>query len=310
MMKQEKGFTLVEMIIAIVLMGIIGIGVAYIMPYPIKAYLEGVARAELSEQAGSFLVPFSREIQNALPNSPRIKLENNRLSLEFIPVIAVGRYRSSGPGTADDILDFSQDDTAFNILADPDNFLPSDAPGIYRIVIDNVGQYAYSSGQINYDAPLGGLNAYDPTGYIGSGLLLPNGSRVITDTGVAFSSVPSPGGAGNEVRVILPVAQRFSLQSPQKRVYVVNTGVSYICDLNSQTLTKYYDYYPTNVQNTNPSNIGAQNSLVLKNVSACRFQYDPGTATRSGTITVEITLTGEQDNQATFFQQVQVKNAA
>ena len=312
MRQMIKGFTLIEMIISIVLMSIIGIAISYIMPYPIQAYLQTNARSELADLAGSFLIPFSREIQESLPNSPRVKADTNRVAIEFIPIIASGRYRSDAPGNADDILDFSQGDDAFNVLADINRFLPADAPGVYRLVIDNIGQYDYTDGLVNYDLPLAGMNVYSSSGYAGAGALLPLGSNVVTpqNTTVTFSSVAGPGGSSSEVRATLSAPFRFSLQSPTSRVYVINTAVSYVCDVSEGTLTKYYDYVFKDTQPMVPSNLGAQSALVLDNVRACSFRYDPGTATRSGTVTIQVTLTSQQGEEASFLQQIQVKNAA
>ena len=67
----DRGFTLVEMIISIVITGIVVSMVAIFGRNQINAYIDVGNRAELSDAADTALRRIARDLQSALPNSVR-----------------------------------------------------------------------------------------------------------------------------------------------------------------------------------------------------------------------------------------------
>ena len=67
----QRGFTLVEAIVVIVITGIIAAGVAVFIRAPVEGYVDSVARAELTDAADTALRRLSRDVNSALPNSLR-----------------------------------------------------------------------------------------------------------------------------------------------------------------------------------------------------------------------------------------------
>ena len=129
----DRGFTLVEMIISIVITGIIVSMVAMFGRGQVDAYIDVGNRAELSDAADTTLRRVARELQGALPNS--VRLSGN--FLEFVPIRDAGRYRVELNSTAGgDLLNFSSNtDTTFDVLGPPVTILAGD-----QLVVFNLGQ--------------------------------------------------------------------------------------------------------------------------------------------------------------------------
>lgn len=147
----QRGFTLVELVMVIVILGIVGAMVAVFMRGPIDAYFDTARRAALSDQADTATRRMARDIRMALPNS--IRNPNNNC-IEFIPTRTGGRYRAdvdttAGPGPqADSVLDFSVADTRFNMLGNNAD-LPADQQiqvndliAVYNLGIPGADAYA------------------------------------------------------------------------------------------------------------------------------------------------------------------------
>ena len=137
----DRGFTLVEMIISIVITGIVVSMVAIFGRNQINAYIDVGNRAELSDAADTALRRIARDLQSALPNSVR---NASAGLLEFVPIHDAGRYRAelSATGTGN-VLDFSNSgDNSFDVLGPTVTVLAGD-----QLVIFNLGQ----SGSDVYD---------------------------------------------------------------------------------------------------------------------------------------------------------------
>jgi MSHA biogenesis protein MshO len=108
---RQQGFTLVELIMVIVIMGVIGGMVSVFMRSPIDAYFSTARRASLADAADSTLRRMSRDIRKALPNS--IVVAGDAKCVDFIPTKTGGRYRADNTSAG---LDFGSADTSFNML--------------------------------------------------------------------------------------------------------------------------------------------------------------------------------------------------
>ena len=98
----------------------------------------------------------------------------------------------------------------------------------------------------------------------------------------------------------------FPLPSPAQRFHIVDTAVSFICDTSAQRIDRFFDYPITPIQTTTP---GGTSDLLVNNVTACDFDYDPGTATRGGLVTLRIIITEPDSGQSvTLVKQIHVSN--
>src|SRR5882724_11781791 len=93
-----RGFSLVELVVVIVVLGILGASVAVFINNPVRAYFATVRRAQLTDAADTTLRRMVRDLQTAVPNSIRITTSGSTLYLEFTPISDVGRYRIATSG--------------------------------------------------------------------------------------------------------------------------------------------------------------------------------------------------------------------
>ena len=107
----QRGFSLIELIVALVIAAIVAAGLMLWMARPIQAVQESHRQAAAIDQAERITARLAAELPEALPNSVRIACGGR--CLEFLPVVAYGDYRIETPG---DILDFGTLDDRFDIL--------------------------------------------------------------------------------------------------------------------------------------------------------------------------------------------------
>ena len=74
---KKNGFTLIELIIVILLIGILSGVIFTILRGPIQAYVDVEKRTRLIDIADTALQRMTREIRLALPNSIRVTGRNN-----------------------------------------------------------------------------------------------------------------------------------------------------------------------------------------------------------------------------------------
>lgn len=112
---RQRGFTLIELVMVIVILGAVGAMASVFMRSPIDAYLASARRAALTDVADTTVRRMARDIRKALPNS--IGTSGDGKCIEFIPTRTGGRYRAedlvAGDGTS---LVFGAADTGFNMF--------------------------------------------------------------------------------------------------------------------------------------------------------------------------------------------------
>ncbi len=290
-----SGFTLVELIIVIVITGILAIVAAALIRGPVEGYFAQANRADLVDMAQQALNEMATDIRGALPNSVRVSGSN---ALELIHVVDGARYRSGpAPRVSGDThspqyyyLQFNTADADFNLLgtftqlgASRPVTLSNDYLVIYNLGISGSGGTCGTSS--------GGANAYDA-------------SCVITPPGTSITVSTSSPSFPNEDHIHLSSGFKFAYPSPDDRIYLVDTPVSYICSGGS--LIRYWNYALSSTQPVPPT--GATSGLVVDHLSACRFTYTPGTAQRNGLATLELTVTRHGES-VTLVEQVHVDNA-
>ncbi|TDY03841.1 prepilin-type N-terminal cleavage/methylation domain-containing protein [Thiohalophilus thiocyanatoxydans] len=100
---RQSGFTLVELIVVIVVLGAISAGTALYVVRSMEAYSDTVRRDQLTSGARVAVERLTRELRNALPNSVRVDNDSGTTHcIEFFPVESGSSY-DSVPRTAANI---------------------------------------------------------------------------------------------------------------------------------------------------------------------------------------------------------------
>lgn len=86
------GFTLVELIVVIVLLGIVGTFSFSYLGFGAKIFSDAVGRDQLMSQSRFAVERLSRELRNALPRSVRVESNATGSCIELVPIISSGSY--------------------------------------------------------------------------------------------------------------------------------------------------------------------------------------------------------------------------
>ena len=267
----QQGFTLIELVMVIVIMGVIGTTLAVFMRAPVDAYLDSGRRAALTDLADTAVRRIARDIARALPNSLRTP---STQCVEFIPTRTGGRYRAEPDSgvlgnQAAAVLDFTVSDTSFNMLANN-----ASLPAEQRIVANDV--------VVVYNLGVPGADTYAGDN----------------------SSVVAGVTAGTESTISI-AAKQFPLASGSNRFQVVPGNekiVSFVCSGGRLLRSSDHAY-----ANSCPTS-GATVAVLANNVSACNFVYNGSDLQRNGLVQMTITLTDSSGDSISLYHEVHVSN--
>lgn len=284
--QQTKGFTLIELIIVIVISGILAGIITSFITVPVQGFIDLSRRATLVYSAESALRRMQRDIRRALPNSIRVAAGGT--ALEMINTVEGARYRiAPPPGNPVNRLDVNTSDTDFDVLGN----LSSIGVGGLRLAIYNIGAVDLAGD------PKAGENAFAGNNA--------DNENVVTPSGTTISIIDS----GNEDHINIAGGFDFTFDSPSNRVYLVDSGISYICSAGQ--LIRYSNYDFTNVsQPVPPSGGNTVAALMADNIGNCLFTYDAGSPSRSGLMTLDLSVTDAASGETVrLLHQVHVDNA-
>ena len=304
-LNRARGFTLVEAIVTIAIIGILSAIVAVFIRMPILNYRDTVDRAEITDQADLALRRMARDIRLALPNSVRVSADGS--ALELLQTRSGGRYLAADDGV-DPALILSFDDKSkntFTALAPPTTFAQVRA-GDYVVV--------YNLGEGSDPADAWQLASAGTGACPGGSASGPGNIAKICDLKTATDSL----GGQNLPTVHLTLAgnpfalQDIALQSPRRRFQVVSGPVSFYCATQPDgTLALWRAWgYPIAAAQGIPT--AGQKALVATRLTHCGglFSYGSAAAQRSGLVGIALELHGRNDNAAAIrlVHQVHIDN--
>ena len=292
----QRGFTLIEMIVVIVITGIIAGIVAIFIKAPVQGYVDSARRAELTDIADTAVRRLARDVRIAVPNSVRIAGCGSVRCVEFLPTRDGGRYRASPAGggtgcngyagnTKQAALSFDAADTCFEIIGTTITFAAGD-----QIVIGST----QSDGNIPYQLPTSATSV----------------RRSLAAAGVGSSQV---------VKMDSTIKLPDSAELPSQRFDVVDgaqQAVTYACEgtlgaLNDNnngqaSLVKHWGY-GFNAAQVAPGSLGGTIAILADKVSNCVITYDVPNQ-RFGLLAVRLTIT-EANESVTLYNEIHVNNA-
>lgn len=276
---QQRGFTLVEAVIVILITGIVSAMVAVFIKAPVEGYFDSARRAGLTDVADTALRKIGRDIHIAVPNSMRIPAPT---CMGLIPTYNGGHYRpaqdcSAYPGSActGDALDFTAADTSFDA-----RLTQAVAPATGDIVVI-------------YNLGIPGADAYSAD----------NTSAVV---------------AGSTATNIKISSKQFSLASPDAYFQLIpknSPAVFYLCsnpgtDVAGNGTGVLYRYTGHSIANQPASCVaptGATAAVLANKVSFCEFVYAPGVTQRDSLVSLKIEVAG-QSERVPLYHEVHVNN--
>ena len=89
---KEKGFTLVELVLVIVLLGILSVGISGFLSMGTQIFVDVKNRSSLISSARFAIERVNRDLRTALPNSIRVSSSGVGQCIEFTPIIAAANY--------------------------------------------------------------------------------------------------------------------------------------------------------------------------------------------------------------------------
>jgi MSHA biogenesis protein MshO len=266
----QSGFSLVELIVVIVILGILSASVSVFIANPVRAYFETIDRAALADAGNVVVRRITRELQAAVPNSARITIRGGITFLEYVPIVDAGRYRAAvsngnDPTGIDPLIVTDRTDNSFQVLGPTIN-----APAGAQLVVLNLG---YGNGNL----------------YSGTNI------RNVTSVGPALQTIS-----------FTPTAV-WPGDSPGYHFFIVNGAATYACTpnaLGTGTLMRYSGYA---IQAAQPNStlaaplVGATSSLALDDVTSCRFTLGPISVDLNA-VQIQLTLTRSSESVSLYSQ--------
>jgi len=287
--KKMEGFTLIELVMVIVLIGALASVASIFIAGPVSGFLDSNRRATLVDIAQTALQRMTRNIHAALPNSVRVSNNGTQYGIEYLNTVTGGRYRNlqatSGPSNK---LNFHASSDSFGILGGLPDFGLIDTSG-------GSGQAACMSNIVdclviyNTGTGAGNFNAY-------------NGDNIaaitaVSNTSMTFDNSDIPG-------------WHFPTRSPDNRFFVVNTPVSFVCDSSTGLLLMYQNYNIMVTQPLTSGSFGTAGAVLADHVSDCganTFLYNAGAGERYGLVVFRLTITKDGESVA-LLQEAHVLN--
>ncbi len=271
-----RGFTLVEMITVIVLLGIIAVVLAPFIANAIQAWHDGKARAELVARGRLALERLAREVRLAVPNS--LETLAGGQGIQFVRTRAGGRYieRFDNYGAA-----FTRMNRRFRKNA-------ALANGLY---IMGTG-LSVSAGDI---LVIGNTSPAALKAFPGDG-------PAVALTGIAATTSATDGTTQGQILGF--ASHRFLVGSPGRHFAIADQTVEVGLTGNTlrwHTAAGLADYDAT-------ADWGGADPVLVDGVTAVNFTYAPGTPAASGVLRIDLTLATDAGNGIRLYHEVHVRN--
>lgn len=276
--KKINGFTLIEMVIAITILGIVGGLSALIIDRTVDGYNATARRAKLHSGARLAVDRIAREVRHALPNSVctfnGTNCNNTANRVYFLKSTDGGEYQTqtgnySGGTTRASIPIAPTTATSFDVLSA--NSLNANADD-WVVLYNTNNTSIYSSATKRQQ--ISSITTKDVDG-----------------------SNPT-----NDIAVInFASAQSFPEHSPSRRFQIIqnNATIFYLESTNLMRATSSFA-----APNT-PSNA----QILLQNVTGLNFSYVAGTQQRASVLTIDLTITVSNES-VHIIHEVHIQNAA
>jgi MSHA biogenesis protein MshO len=271
MNRLQRGFTLIELIVVMVVMGVLaGVLMVFFSP-TLSNYFDTARRAALSDVADGAMRRITREVRVSVPNS--IRTWGNQW-VEFVPTSSGGRYRTAA--------DINWDSTHPGDLSKP--MEPGQSYTVFdtsTVAVAGENDWVVVGNQETNDV-YQGVNRQQVDSVAAHAAGVPGQSRVTLKGDLTI-----PAGYDGARFMIVPGGQ-------QAVSYVCQGGVGVDAAGNGKgTLERHQGYGFQMPTGTDKPVLSANPAILASHVSACTFHYDPnpGATQESGYLEVDLTIT-------------------
>lgn len=275
-----KGFTLMELIIVIIILGVMAVGLGGFIGLSTQTYVNVTERDELISTVRFSVERLNREIRNAVPNSFRVAVDSatnpTKQCLEFVPITASTIYTeiATVPEPKSDKV------TVIPFLAESGNSYSCNECGDKMVVYPLSPNDVYE----NHDVDLNKVFTIDE--YVETGIADQTATITLVGAGVNFAE-----------------------DSPTSRTFIFNQAVSYCVE--NTTIVRYSGYTFSDTQLLPPFISTGTSSLMAENVTfdptALPFSILPASLQRNAVVQVVLSFSRDGE-QITFDNATHVSN--
>lgn len=266
--ENAKGFTLIELVLVIIILGVMAVGISGFITLSTQTYLNASNRDEIIGNARFVIERLNRELRNAVPNSIRILSVGSQKCIQFTPIVASTIY-------TDIPVKPKLASNTFSVIPFNNNEgTPYECPVGCK---DLVAVYPLNEEDI-YD---------DASSAIG---------KIFTIEGVNKTVTPWEINISNAVTV--------DEDSPTQRLYITKEQISY-CAFAGFIIRSTGDI--SNVDNAIPALKSAYMAGYLDPNSDNPFRYDSATLERNAVVQIHLMFTNDGENYV-FDHEVHIKN--
>ena len=265
----NKGFTLIELVVVIVLLGVMSVGITSFINLSTQIYVNVADRDEIIASARFAIERLNREIRNAVPNSIRVTNDTSNQCIEFVPIIASTIYTNI-PVSPEPAIDSI---TVIKFQDNNDN--DYQCPSGVGLCYDSVAVYPLNSDDIY-------ANQSDLLGKV-----------------FGLKSVDQTTPSANEWTLTLDrsLGVLFDSDSPTQRLYVIGRyPVSYFVSEN--TLWRYdaNDYESSQTLSFKKKGILMAENLAALNTGDLPFSLNAATLQRNANVQIKLHFTRDGED--------------
>ncbi|HCM04887.1 MAG TPA: MSHA biogenesis protein MshO [Oceanospirillales bacterium] len=270
--RKHSGFTLIELVMVIVVLGIISVGSLSFISNSAQGLVDTAERQVLASTATIAVEKVLREVRRALPNSVRTFSDGSNECLELVPILHSSEYVSIPTASAA---------TSFESI----KFVTeAGTESGYVAVYPNSLISVYDSGQ--------SISSSTGTASTVSGASTPN---------IELQTITFSDAAG----------YRFPTESPTKRFFLVDQPISFCDDINGR-LWRYQNYGFNLDSTSSIPTTGSDRILIADSLksNSLAFKILPAQLQRNAVVrmTVVIERGGTSTEQVDITQEVQLRN--
>ena len=274
----QSGFSLIELVAVIVLLGIVAAGSSAFISSSVSIYSDTARRSELSQQGRYAVERISRELRDTLPNSVRTGTFGASQCVEFMPVLGASGYINDVAGVSLASLD----------IIDQQNLPLGDtsASQLYAVIFNG-----------DNNSPADGFNN---SIYDGAASTVMEQINLVTDN-------------GDTLTLTFASNHTFLEDSPQRRVYIIDlTTITSFC-ARENFVERFSGYALTSAQAI-PAGVAAvqlaSHIRLTDNGSVTVFDYTPGILNRSAVVYLDMRFSDADDRSewSRFTQEVFLRN--